>query len=97
LQTTFVLRVFEIRGGDISARSLKVKKMEEKRVLSLFFGFFETKYCFFHKQFLPFFMFTNHIHTKKSQVVEYNIIEMLTQILVESPKNRRKTGFFTVF
>jgi hypothetical protein len=36
LQTTFVLRVFEIRGGDISARSLKVQKIEEKRGFPLF-------------------------------------------------------------
>jgi hypothetical protein len=82
LQTTFVLRVFEIPGGDISAWSLKVQKIEEKLVFS---RFFETKYCFFQKpwQFFPFFMFTTYIRTKKSQVVEYNIIQMLTQNLVE--------------
>jgi hypothetical protein len=28
-------------------------------------------------------MFTTHIRTKNSQVVEYNIIQMLTQNLVE--------------
>jgi hypothetical protein len=82
LQTIFVLRVFEIRGGDISARSLQVKKIEEKQVFS---WFFETKYCFFQNvcQFSSCFLFTTHIRTKKSQVVEYNIIQMLTQNLVE--------------
>jgi hypothetical protein len=82
LQTTLVLRVFEIQGGDISARSLKGQKIEEKRVFS---RFFETKYFFFQNpwQFFPFSMFTTHIRTKKSQVVKYNIIQMLTQNLVE--------------
>jgi hypothetical protein len=82
LQTPFVLRVFEIRGGEISARSLKVQKIEEKRVFS---RFFETKYSFFQKlwQFSSFFMFTTYIRTKKSQVVKYNIIQMLTENLVE--------------
>jgi hypothetical protein len=80
LQTTFVLRFFEIRGGDISARGLKVEKIEEKRVFS---RFFETK-LFFQKlwQFSSFFMFTTHIRTKKCQVVENNIIQMLSQNLV---------------
>jgi hypothetical protein len=44
LQTTFVLRVFEIRGGDISARSLKVQKIEEKRV---FHGFLRQNTVFY--------------------------------------------------
>jgi hypothetical protein len=81
LQTTFVLRVFEILGVDISARSLKIKKIEEKRVLSRFL----RQNTVFSKAaiFFSFFMFTTNIRTKKSQVVEYNIIQMLTENLVE--------------
>jgi hypothetical protein len=50
-----------------------------------FFTVFWDKILFFSKpwQFFSFFMFTTHIRTKKSQVVEYNIIQMLTQNLVE--------------
>jgi hypothetical protein len=82
LQTTFVLRVFEIWGGDISARSLKVQKIEENGFFHGFLRQNNTKrqntlaICFV-------FLFTTHIRTKKCQVVEYDIIQMLTQNLVE--------------
>jgi hypothetical protein len=36
IQTTFILRFFEIRGADISERSLKVQKIEEKLLFSRF-------------------------------------------------------------
>jgi hypothetical protein len=63
LQTTFVLRVFEILGGEISARSLKVQKIEEKRV---FHGFLRQKTVFSKAMAIfSFFMFTTHIRTKK--------------------------------
>jgi hypothetical protein len=73
LQTTFVLRVFEIRGADISARSLKVQKIKEKQ---LFSRFSETK-----KK--SFFIFTTRIRTKINQVGAHNIIQMIFQNLVE--------------
>jgi hypothetical protein len=65
-------------------------------------GFFETKYCFFQKpwQLFSFFMLTTHVRTKKSQVVEYNIIQMLTQNQVKvgsvcGPGEKKK--FFMFF
>jgi hypothetical protein len=44
-------------------------------------------------------MFTNHIRTKKSQVVEYNIIQMSTQNLVEvgSVCGPGEKKFFSMF
>jgi hypothetical protein len=82
LQTTLVLQVFEILGGDISARSLKAQKIEEN---GFFHGFLRQNSVFLKTLdfFFSFFMFTTQIRTKKSQVVEYNIIQMLTQNLVE--------------
>ena len=54
MQTTFVLRLFEIRGADISARSLKVKKNCQK---TRFFSVFPKKVQKFPRNWLIFLVF----------------------------------------